>query len=264
MHPDLFSIGPLTVHTYGFFVALGFIIALLVTIRLGKSEGFDSQQILDMGFIMILGGIIGSRVTYAIMNLSYYFHHPLHFFRIWEGGLVFSGGLITVALVMIWYVRKNNLSYWRLGDLWAPALAIGQAIGRLGCFSAGCCYGKPTDQFWGVIFTNPKSLAPLNVPLHPTQLYSALAGFLIFVVLLLIRKRKGFDGQVFLWFLILHSTGRIYIEHFRGDLEPVFPRSEMSLTGLFALCVLILAVVFLYFLKSKNAAKTPSLKAEEP
>lgn len=262
VHPDLFTIGSLTVHTYGFFVALGFITALLITVRLGKSEGFDPQRILDMGFIIILCGIIGSRVTYALLNLTYYIQNPLHFFKIWEGGLVFSGGLITAALVMVWYAGKNNLSYWRLGDLWAPAIAIGQAIGRIGCFMAGCCYGRPTDLFCGVVFTNPKSLAPLNMPLHPTQLYSALSGFLVFLVLLLIRKRKSFDGQVLLWFLILHSLARIYIERFRGDLEAIFPHSEMSLTQLVALCVLILAVVFLFILKSRNRDKNHSAKSK--
>lgn len=262
MHPDLITIGPLTIHTYGFFVALGFIIALFVTIRLGKTEGFDAQKIMDMGFIMILGGIIGSRVTYTIMNLSYYVRYPLHFFKIWEGGLVFSGGLITVALLMIWYARKNKISYWLLGDLWAPAIAIGQSIGRIGCFMAGCCYGKPTDLFCGVVFSNPKSLAPLNIPLHPTQLYLALSGSIIFLILLFIRKRKNYAGQVFLWFLILHSLARISIERFRGDLAPIFPRSEMSLTQLFALCILILAVVFLYILKIRNTEKNHSVKTK--
>ena len=262
MHPDLITIGPLTIHTYGFFVALGFTTALLLTIRLGKTEGFDAQQILDMGFIMILGGIVGSRVTYALMNLSYYVQYPLHFFKIWEGGLVFSGGLITVALLMIWYARKNKLSYWRLGDLWAPAIAIGQAIGRIGCFMAGCCYGKPTDLFCGVVFSNPKSLAPLHIPLHPTQLYLALSGLLIFLILLFIRNRKSFQGQVFLWFLILHSLARIYIERFRGDLDPIFPRSEMTLTQLFALCLLIMAVVFLFILKSRSTKQKPIVKTK--
>ena len=258
MHPDLINLGPLTIHTYGLFVALGFITALLITIKIGRTEGFDAQRVLDMGFIMILCGLIGSRVTYVLMNLSYYFRQPLDFFRIWEGGLVFSGGLITAALAMIWYARKNNLSYWRIGDLWAPALAVGQALGRIGCFMAGCCYGRPTDLSCGIVFTDPKSLAPLNIPLHPTQLYSALSGFLVFVVLLLIRKRKNFEGQVFLWFLVLHSTARIYIERFRGDLETIFPSSEMTLTQLLALCVLIIAVVFIYILKSKQADKDGS------
>ena len=261
MHPDLINIGPLTIHTYGFFVALGFITALLVTIRLGKAEGFDAQKILDMGFIMILGGIIGSRITYALMNFSYYVQYPLHFFKIWEGGLVFSGGLIFVALIMIWYSRKNKWSYWQIGDLWAPAIAIGQGIGRIGCFMAGCCYGKPTDLFCAVVFSNPKSLAPLNIPLHPTQLYLSLSGFIIFIVLLLIRKRKSFIGQVFLWFLILHSLARIFIERFRGDLTPVFPGSEMSLTQLFSLCLLILAVIFLFILKTRNTVKNNPKKA---
>jgi phosphatidylglycerol:prolipoprotein diacylglycerol transferase len=143
MYPNLFSIGPLTIHTYGLFVALGFTVALLVTLRIGKAKGIKTQQVMDMGFIMILMAIIGSRLTYVVMNFSRYRAHPIDIFRIWEGGLVFSGGLVAVVIVMAWYIRRQHLSFWRMGDLWAPGIAIGQAIGRVGCFMAGCCYGKP-------------------------------------------------------------------------------------------------------------------------
>lgn len=252
MFPDLFSIGPLTIHTYGLFVAIGFIVAILVTIRLGKPQGIEAQQVMDMGFIMIIWAIIGSRLTYVLMNLSYYLNRPMEILKIWEGGLVFSGGLILVLLAMGWYLKRHHLSFWKIGDLWAPGIAIGQGIGRIGCFMAGCCYGKPTDLRWGVIFSHPKSLAPLNVPLHPTQLYASLSGFIIFIILMVLYTKKRFEGQVLLWFLILHSTSRLLMERFRGDYRGLIPGSDMSITQLIALLILIASVIMLFIMKSKK------------
>ena len=140
--------------------------------------------------IVIVSGIIGSRGVYVLMNISYYRYEPAEIFKIWQGGLVFSGGIIGAVLAGIWYAKHHKLPLWKLCDMWAPAAAIGQSIGRIGCFMAGCCYGKPTDLNWGVVFTHPKSLAPLNVPLHPTQIYSFLSGLIIFLILLLIYSKK--------------------------------------------------------------------------
>lgn len=198
MLPDLFSIGPFTLHTYGLFVASGFFAGLMVAVKIGKSEGLSSQQVMDMGFIIILSSVIGSRVMYVLMNPSCFIHRPADVFKLWQGGLVFSGGIICVFLTMAWYVRRHHLSFFKVADLWAPAVAIGQGIGRIGCFMAGCCYGKPTDMKWGVVFTNPNSLAPLNIPLHPTQLYSSISGFIIFLILFLLHSKKKFEGQVVL------------------------------------------------------------------
>jgi phosphatidylglycerol:prolipoprotein diacylglycerol transferase len=257
MFPDLISIGSLAIHTYGVLVATGFAVGILVTIRLGKAQGFNSQQVMDMGFIMILWAIIGSRVTYVLMNFSYYRARPTDIIRIWEGGLVFSGGLIAVVLVMSWYLSRHHISFWKAGDLWAPGIAIGQAIGRLGCFMAGCCYGKPTDMAWGVVFTHPKSLAPLNVSIHPTQLYAALTGLIIFLVLLALRTRKQFDGQLFLWFLILHSTARLLTERFRGDHLGMVPGTHMTVTQLLAILILVASVIILFVRKPKEQGGRP-------
>ena len=261
MYPDLFSIGPLTIHTYGLFVAVGFTVAILVTLKTGKARGIRSEQVMDMGVIMILCAIIGSRLTYVLINFSHYKDRPIDILRIWEGGLVFSGGLLAVVLAMTWYLKRHNLSFWKMGDLWAPAIAIGQAIGRIGCFMAGCCYGKPTDLKWGVVFTHPQSLAPLNTSLHPAQLYSALAGFIIFVVLMALNARKQFEGQVFIWFLILHSTARLFIERFRGDERGLVLGTDMSITQLITLLVLMGSVVALFVIKSK---KEKDLTAHKP
>ncbi len=250
MHPDLFSIGPLTLHTYGLFVAIGFISALLVTVKIAKTSGLNAHQVTDLGFVMILWTVIGSRLMYVLFNASFYLAHPLHIFKVWEGGLVFSGGLLAAVLALAWTKKKQGLSFWAVADLWAPGVALGQAIGRIGCFMAGCCYGRPTDMPWGFIFSHPRSLAPLHMALHPTQLYSVLSGFIIFLILVILYTREHFKGQVILWFLILHSTGRLVIERFRGDFRGVIPGMDMSVTQLVTLITLVVSFAILLMRKS--------------
>jgi phosphatidylglycerol---prolipoprotein diacylglyceryl transferase len=252
MFPDLLSIGPLTIHTYGFFFVLGITVGLLVALRFGLDEGMNPLRILDMGFIIILLALIGSRLAYVLMNIPYYREHVLDILKIWYGGMVFSGGLISVLLVLGWYVKHNRLSFWKIGDLWAPSAAIGQGIGYLGCFLAGCYYGKPTEVKWGVIFTHPNSLAPLGIPLHPTQIYGALSGFIIFIVLLYLRAKKRFEGQILIWFLILHSTAQLLLERFRGDERVFLPGGEMTMNQLSALLILFAAVIALFIRKPKH------------
>jgi len=252
MFPDLFSIGPFTLHTYGLFVATGFLVGLMVTIKIGKAEGIAPQQTMDIGFLIIVAAIVGSRLMYVLMNISYYVERPIDIFKMWQGGLVFSGGIVCVVLAVLWYTRRHQLSFWKTADMWAPAMAIGQAIGRIGCFMAGCCYGKPTGSRWGAVFTDPHSLAPLNIPLHPTQLYSSVSNFIIFFTLLLLHRKKKFDGQVFLWLLVLHSTARLFVERFRGDDRGMVLEGGMTITQLVTLVILIGAIVTLYIFKRRG------------
>jgi len=258
MFPDLFSIGPFTLHTYGLFVAFGFFAGLAVAVKTGKSEGLGPQQVMDMGFIIIFAAITGSRLMYVLINISHYLERPADIFKVWQGGLVFSGGIICVVLAVGWYARRHGLSIWKVADLWAPAAAIGQGIGRIGCFMAGCCYGKPTGSEWGVVFTHPHCLAPANISLHPTQVYSSLSGFVIFVVLILLYSRKKFEGQVLLWFLILHSTSRLAIERFRGDGRGIIPGTEMTATQFVTTLILVASVITLLVLKSKKSRQSPT------
>ncbi len=251
MFPDLISIGPFTIHTYGFFVAVGFAVGILTAVKVGKTQGVPSQQVMDMAFVMIVWAIIGSRLFYVLINFSYYKAHPLDIIKIWQGGLVFSGGLVATAAAMLWYLRRHRLSFWTTGDLWAPSLALGQAIGRIGCFMAGCCYGRPTGSSWGLVFTHPKSLAPLNIPLYPTQVFEAVSGFAVFLLLIFLHGKKRFEGQVFLWYLILHSTARLFVERFRGDERGLIPGTEMSATQLVATLILVGSVVVLLILRSR-------------
>lgn len=251
MFPDLISIGPVTIHTYGFFVALGFAVGIVTAIKVGKLLGVPSQQVMDMAFVMIVWAIVGSRLFYVLINFSYYKAKPLDIVKLWQGGLVFSGGLVATAAAMLWYLRRHRLSFWSTGDLWAPSLALGQAIGRIGCFMAGCCYGRPTGSGWGVMFTDPKSLAPLNVPLYPTQVFEAFSGVVIFLVLVYLLGKRKFEGQVFVWYLILHSTARLLVERFRGDERGLISGTEMTSTQLLATLILVGAVTALLVLRSR-------------
>jgi phosphatidylglycerol---prolipoprotein diacylglyceryl transferase len=252
MHPDLITIGPLTIHTYGLMIAIGFIAGLLVAVKTGSRNGIDSQKIMDMGFLLIISGVIGSRITYILMNFSEYSANPLNMFKLWEGGLVFSGGLLTAIIAAFFYLRHHRLNLWQVMDVWAPAVAIGQAFGRIGCFMAGCCYGREFHGFCAVTFSNPKSIAPLNIPLYPTQLYDSLSNFIIFGILMFLSARKKFQGQVILWFLIMHSTARLVIERFRGDNRGIFIRTNWTVTQFLAIVILLSAVVALIYLKSRQ------------
>jgi len=258
MYPVLFSIGPLTIHTYGLLVAIGALVGLVVTIRGSDAAGMSRQQVMDLVFLIIVCAIVGSRLAFVLMNYTFFIERPLLIFKLWEGGLVFSGGFVLVILVVGWYIRRHQLPLWSIGDLLAPAVAISQGIGRLGCLMAGCCYGKPSDVPWSIVFKHPQSLAPLHVPLHPTQIYAALSGFVIFAVLILIRQKKKFEGQVLLWFVILHSTSRLILERFRGDDRGIIPGTELSVTQLVTLVLLVAAVVFLVILSSKQEKGTSS------
>ena len=139
MHPILFKLGPITIYTYGLFIALAFLASIYLAARSAKREGIDSQKIIDLSFYLMLAAIIGSRLLYVLLNFKYYLSAPGAIWQIWEGGLVFYGGLIAAAAVSFIYIRKKGLNLWQITDIFAPSLALGQAIGRWGCFFAGCC-----------------------------------------------------------------------------------------------------------------------------
>lgn len=252
MHPVLFKIGPVTIYTYGVFVASGFILAISLALRQARKEGYDTQTILDLIFYIIVAGIIGSRLFYIAQNLAFYKSSPLSVFMIWEGGLVFHGGLLFAVPVGWVLIRRYRLSFWGLFDLLAPSLAIGQALGRIGCFYAGCCYGLPTQLPWAVTFNDPRSLALQGAPLHPTQLYAAAANFLIFFVLVFFRKHTRFSGQLACIYLFLHAAFRLVIEQFRGDPRLLLFDWTISLTQLLSALILLFTVFLYFYLRNRK------------
>ncbi len=252
MHPVLIRIGPLTIHTYGFLIAIGFLVALWIAVTQAKREGIPAVRITDLGFYILLSAIIGSRLFFVLINAGHYINHPLDMLKIWEGGLVFYGGLLLAVPVTVWYARKTGLDLWRTADIFAPSIAIGHVFGRLGCFAAGCCHGRAADDLpWGVIFTDPECLAPTNMPLHPTQLYESGGELLIFVTLILARNRKSFDGQLFIIYLILYAILRFIVEFFRGDAGRGFIMGGLSVSQGISM-LLLAAGLFGYMLLKKR------------
>jgi len=242
-----------TIHTYGFFVAMGFLIGIYLATRQARKEGLSSQKIVDLGFYILLASIIGSRLFYIVVNPSHYLNNPLDILKIWEGGLVFYGGVLLGIPTFIWYVKRNNMGLWRTADMFAPSIAIGHAFGRIGCFSAGCCYGKIAESLpWSVIFSNPECLAPLNVPLHPTQLYEAGGETVNFLILITLRKYKSFNGQLISAYILIYSLIRFTIEFFRGDVNRGFIIENLSVAQGISVLMFLVAAIGFFILRRKK------------
>jgi phosphatidylglycerol:prolipoprotein diacylglycerol transferase len=208
--------------TYGLLVASGVLLGLWISVRNSEKQGINPEYAWNLGIYVVLAGIIGSKVLYIINEWHTLGHlSEIFSFSTLQAGGVFSGGLLAGLAVAVWYIRKHDIPTLAACDAFAPGLAIGHAIGRLGCFAAGCCFGKETHHFWGVTFTNQLansiSGTPLGIPLQPTQLFEAAVEFANFLVLTWMLKRKKFDGQVFGAFLILYGTARFFLEFLRGD-----------------------------------------------
>lgn len=255
MYPILLRIGPLTLHSYGVLVATGFIVGIMLAVNQAKKQGISRGKILDLAFYILIAAIVGSRLLFVLMEYKYYIKNPLNIIKLWEGGLVFFGGLLLTIPVVIIYAKKNLLPIWRVADIFAPSIAIGHAIGRLGCFSAGCCHGKPTDLPWGVTFTDPNSLAIKGVPLHPTQLYEALAELGIFIFLISWQRHKRFEGQLFWLYLLLYSVTRFIIEFFRGDEIRGFIYNGFSTAQGISVVLFLIAIIFIISYRRKNHEK---------
>jgi len=232
MYPILIEFGFFKIFTYGLLVATGFLVAILLASSRAAKEGLDSQKVLDLCFYVMVSALLGARLLYVIVEYRYFLDSPLEIFKFWKGGLVFYGGLILGVLISLWYLKRNQMPMWKTADLLAPSIALGQLIGRWGCFFAGCCYGKKTDVAWGITFTDPRSLAPLEISLHPTQVYLSLNAVFIFMFLMWLSKRKVFDGQILWAYGILYSIGRFLIEYFRGD-DRGFPVEQVLSTSQF-------------------------------
>lgn len=217
MYPILLQIGPVTIYTYGFMIAMGFMIGISLASRQAEKEGIDPAFVSDLGFYCLIAAIVGSRLLFVIVSWRDFSGDLLRILKIWEGGLVFYGGLILATLTMLYLIRKKGMPLLQTLDILAPPVAIGQAIGRLGCLAAGCCYGKETDLPWAITFTNPKCLAPIGKMLHPIQIYAFLDLLLIFGLLVLIRKFKKFQGQIVACYLMFVSIHRFFIEFLRAD-----------------------------------------------
>ena len=264
MFPRLFHIGNFSLPTYGFLVSLGVLLGLWISVRNSQKQGIDPDNAWNLGILVVLAGIIGAKVLLIVNDWGYYTSHPREIFSLGtlQAGGVFSGGLIAALAASVWYMRRHRMPLLGTCDAFAPGLALGHAIGRVGCFAAGCCYGKPTNAFWGVTFTNPLAEYWVGTPLHkslePTQLFEAAVELANFFFLTWLFARKKFDGQVIAAYLFLYGIARFFLEFLRDDpgRGEVFG-GIMSGTQLIAIG-LVVAGGIIYWLRSGSPKQVPA------
>lgn len=265
MYPELFRIGNFPINTYGVFLAIAFLCAILITVKLAARDGLPKERIYDLCLWMLLASLIGSKVLMLFTEPEYRDHPAqllsLDFLR--SGG-VFYGGLIGAVVAGYFLMRRYKLPWWKTADACAPGIAIGNFFGRQGCFAAGCCWGKPTSLPWGVKFSelgHEITGVPTDAYLHPTQLYESFAMLLVFFFLLWLHKRKRFSGQVVLAYALLYSIIRFSIEFVRddprGDILGLTTLTGLSTSQLISIVVGIAALVILII------RRRPSLKIRE-
>jgi phosphatidylglycerol:prolipoprotein diacylglycerol transferase len=259
MLPRLLTTPFFTVHTFGLLLAAAYMAAFAWLMREGRREGLDVDELASLGFWAIAGAIIGAKVLLIVRQLPEYAAAPSEIFSLsvlasagdFYGG--FIGALIASA---IFFRRHPRLPFWRAADLCGPAIALGQAIGRVGCFMAGDDYGRPTHLPWAVTFTDPDAEriggAPLGVPLHPVQLYESLVCLVLFAVLVRLRRHKRFDGEVILAYTLLYAIARFALEFFRGDADRGFVFGGLLSTSQFIAAILGLVAAALWVVRRRS------------
>ncbi|MEJ7616429.1 MAG: prolipoprotein diacylglyceryl transferase [Pyrinomonadaceae bacterium] len=263
MYPELFRIGDFPVNTYGVLLALAFLAALVIAARLAARDGLPRDRIYDLGLWMLVAALIGSKMLLLWTEPSYRADLTqllsIDFLR--SGG-VFYGGFISAAAIGYLLVRRYGLPWWTTADAFAPGIALGQAIGRQGCFAAGCCWGVPTTLPWGVQFSergHQVTGVPIEVHLHPTQLYESFASLAIFFFLLWLHRRKAFSGQVILLYATLYAVTRFVVEfyrdNFRGDLLGLSSFSGLSTSQMIAAAIGIISLILLFMRWRKSGLR---------
>ncbi len=265
MHPVLFHIGSFEVGTYGLMMALAFFCALALARRQGRLDGLSGDTISDLAITVLIAGVVGSKVLMILVDLinGTPFREEFSLGTLRAGGAV-HGGIIAAAIVFFWKLRlKTGLPLRKTGDALVPAVALGQGIGRIGCFMAGCCYGTSCDAPWAVTFTNPDAFrfsgTPLGIHLHPSQLYHLGANLLICGLLVFVRSKRKFEGQVFALYFVLEGMGRMMIETWRGDLDRGvwFGLNWLSTGRLTAIGFIALGIVIWVTSRSRAPFQTP-------
>ncbi|MCY4600598.1 MAG: prolipoprotein diacylglyceryl transferase [Acidobacteria bacterium] len=256
MFPLLFEVGPVSIYSYGLLLATAYLVGLWYASVRARKRGLDANRVTDLGIYIIISALVGAKLLLVVVEFDHLRRDPSEIWNLLRSAGVFYGGLLLAVAVAFWYMRRHRLPVWTTCDAFAPGIALGQAVGRIGCLMAGCCYGTPTDLPWGVTFTNPLAAAnvgtPLDVSLHPTQLYESAAVLAILGILLLAERRgASFPGRTFWSYLLLYPCARFAIEFFRGD-----PRGTafevLSTSQLVSLLLIPLSIVMLIVLRRSS------------
>ncbi len=277
MHPIAFKLGPLTIHWYGVMVALAFLAGIWTASRRAPRSGLSGEKVVDAGVWILLGAVVGARLLYVVSYWDRTFENPLfprapwtEVFMVQRGGLVFYGGLIGASLACILYARLRKLPLWKLADVFAPSIALGYVLGRIGCLFNGCCYGRLCELPWAVRYPNQSDIwrqhheAGLttadgpSAPLHPTQIYDALLNLALYAGLAWLFRRKKFDGQVFAVYLLGYAVTRSIVELFRGDYGAAQIRAGLTPAHWISIGVFLTGVVFYLVLRQQRKATHPA------
>ena len=276
MYPELFRIGSFPINTYGVFLAIAFLSAILIAVKLAARDGLPREKIYDLSLWMLLASLIGSKVLMLFTEPEYR-DNPMQLVSLdfLRSGGVFYGGLIGAVLMGYFLMKRYQLPWWKTADACAPGIAIGNFFGRQGCFAAGCCWGKPTTLPWGVHFTelgHEYTGVPIygeghtDLYLHPTQLYESFIMLAVFAFLVYLHRKKKFDGQVLIVYGIIYSIVRFSIEFIRddprGDLWGLTTMTGLSTSQLISLLVAVGAIVFMIVRLKRASTPTPETASE--
>jgi phosphatidylglycerol:prolipoprotein diacylglycerol transferase len=218
MYPTILRIGSLGLHSWGLLLAIAFLVGIAVAYRRAQTRNVRPQKIVDLAVVVIVAAVVGGRIAFVLGHLPDFRETPLEVFAIWRGGMTFYGGAILAFVAGVLYVKRHKLNVWQVADIIAPSLAFGLFLARIGCFLNGCCFGEPTQLPWGIVFpygSYAEQIYGSGVHIHPTQLYSSLAGLAMFFLLFWMEKWWLFDGSLFWRFVIMYSLWRIYVDVLR-------------------------------------------------
>jgi len=258
MHPRLLTTPVFTLYTFGLFLALAYVAAFWWLMREGRRERLDADAVASLGFWAMAGAIVGAKALMIVRDLPQYWATPSDIFSrsvLSSAGDFYGGFVGALAASAMFFWRDSRLPFWRTADLCGPAIALGQAIGRVGCFMAGDDYGRPAHVPWAVTFTDPDAAriggAPLGAPLHPVQLYESIVCAILFVVLLRLGRRKQFDGQVILSYTLLYAIARFVLEFYRGDADRGFVFGGLLSTSQFIAVLLAPIAIVLWRMRRR-------------
>ena len=261
MHPELIHLGPIVLPAYGAALGLAFVLGILLLRRRAPEYGIDQETAVDMGIWLILSGLLGAKVLLLLVEgPGYYLTSFRGLLELFRAGGVFYGGLLGALAAAVFFVKVKKVPFLAFADAAAPSIALGQAIGRVGCLAAGCCWGARCEKPWAITFTSAKAGenvgVPLGVPLHPTQLYEAVGLFALFGLLLAFGRGRV-RGRTFSVYLIGAAVLRFCVELFRGDPRGTVPGTDLSTSQGIAIALFVLgvAIVLLGRTKSESPAE---------
>jgi phosphatidylglycerol---prolipoprotein diacylglyceryl transferase len=263
VRPILFHIGSLPIRSYGLMMAIAFLVGIWVARRRAVARGYDPDVIIDLSVVVIIVSILGARLAYVLVRWPHYVNDIAGIFRIWEGGLALYGGVIAGTVAGLWFFHRRGINIWAGADIVAPSLALGVAIGRIGCFLNGCCFGNACEAPWGVVFP-PDSLAGMTSPgvhVHPTELYESALALLIFAILIAVDRRRHFDGFLLWLFVLLLAVARFFIDPLRHyDTESIalsLGSFQMTNNQAVGIGLVVVAVLFMIRLSRRSRLAGP-------